>query len=170
MRRCKRRECNSQLCPCVHRKSNGRAAQSIKKTFEELLLYVWYFMFASWRQAESCYCFYRTFIVNNGLFPLYLQSFWIWITLTFEIFLKAFDVISSFPFSLECYKLCIDKIPEVAKTKVSKPKRYSLSKLRLCHTPHHAPRIKKLKRSKHAQSHTQITLWPRTDRHSATNI
>ncbi len=29
--------------------------------------------------------------------------------------------------------LCIDKIPEVAKTKVSKPKRYSLSKLRLCH-------------------------------------
>ncbi len=34
-------------------------------------------------------------------------------------------------FSLECYKLCIDKIPEVAKTKVSNPKRYSLSKLRL---------------------------------------
>ncbi len=31
--------------------------------------------------------------------------------------------------------LCIDKIPEVAKTKVSKPKRYSLSKLRLCHAP-----------------------------------
>ncbi len=29
--------------------------------------------------------------------------------------------------------LCIDKIPEVAKTEVSKPKRYSLSKLRLCH-------------------------------------
>ncbi len=29
--------------------------------------------------------------------------------------------------------LCIDKIPEVAKTKVSKPKRYSLSKLRLKH-------------------------------------
>ncbi len=29
--------------------------------------------------------------------------------------------------------LCIDKIPEVAKTKVSKPKRYSLSKLRLDH-------------------------------------
>ncbi len=28
----------------------------------------------------------------------------------------------------------IDKIPEVANTKVSKPKRYSLSKLRLCHT------------------------------------
>ncbi len=31
--------------------------------------------------------------------------------------------------------LCIDKIPEVSKTKVSKPKRYSLSKLRLCHAP-----------------------------------
>ncbi len=30
---------------------------------------------------------------------------------------------------------CIDKIPEVAKTKVSKPKRYSLSKLTLCHAP-----------------------------------
>uniref|UniRef100_A0A673L5J1 Signal transducing adaptor molecule (SH3 domain and ITAM motif) 1 n=1 Tax=Sinocyclocheilus rhinocerous TaxID=307959 RepID=A0A673L5J1_9TELE len=28
-----------------------------------------------------------------------------------------------------------NKIPEVAKTKVSKPKRYSLSKLRLCHAP-----------------------------------
>ncbi len=27
--------------------------------------------------------------------------------------------------------MCIDKIPEVAKTKVSKPKRYYLSKLRL---------------------------------------
>ncbi len=31
--------------------------------------------------------------------------------------------------------LCIDKIPEVAKTEVSKPKRYSLSKWRLCHVP-----------------------------------
>ncbi len=32
-----------------------------------------------------------------------------------------------FPFYLECYKLlCIDKIPEVAKTKGLKPKRYSL--------------------------------------------
>ncbi len=30
---------------------------------------------------------------------------------------------------------CRDKIPEVAKTKVSKPKRYSLSKLRFCHAP-----------------------------------
>ncbi len=43
------------------------------------------------------------------------------------------DVISSFSFSLECYKLFIDKIPEVTKTKVSNPERYSLSKLR------HAP-------------------------------
>ncbi len=33
------------------------------------------------------------------------------------------------------FRICIDKIPEVAKTKVSKPKRYSLSKLRLCHGP-----------------------------------
>ncbi len=31
--------------------------------------------------------------------------------------------------------LCIDEIPEVAKTKVSKPKRYSLSELRLYHAP-----------------------------------
>ncbi len=29
--------------------------------------------------------------------------------------------------------LCIEKIPEVAKTKVLKPNSYSLSKLRLCH-------------------------------------
>ncbi len=29
--------------------------------------------------------------------------------------------------------MCIDKVPEVAKTKVSKPKRYSLFKLRLDH-------------------------------------
>ncbi len=33
----------------------------------------------------------------------------------------SYDAISSFTFSLECYKLfCIDKIPEVAKTKVLK--------------------------------------------------
>ncbi len=31
--------------------------------------------------------------------------------------------------------LCIDKTPEVAKNKVSKPKRYSLSKLRFCPAP-----------------------------------
>ncbi len=63
----------------------------IEKTMEKqrkriknlwLLLYVWYFMFASWWQAESCCCFYRTFIVNS-LLVLYLQSFWIWITGTF---------------------------------------------------------------------------------------
>ncbi len=30
---------------------------------------------------------------------------------------------------------CAYKIPEVAKTKVSKPKRYLLSKLRFCHAP-----------------------------------
>ncbi len=43
----------------------------------------------------------------------------------------SYDAISSFAFSLEGYKLIIDEIPEVTKTKVSKPKRYSLSKLRL---------------------------------------
>ncbi len=48
----------------------------------------------------------------------------------------SYDAISCFAVSLECYKLFgIDKIPEVAKTKVPKPKRYSLSKLRLCHAP-----------------------------------
>ncbi len=31
--------------------------------------------------------------------------------------------------------LCIDKIPEIAKTEVSKPKRYSWSNLRFYHTP-----------------------------------
>ncbi len=35
-------------------------------------------------------------------------------------------MISSSAFSLAYYKLCIDKIPEVTKTKVSKPKKYSL--------------------------------------------
>ncbi len=44
-----------------------------------------------------------------------------------------FQVLLSLWTATSC--LCIDKIPEVAKTKVSKPKRYSLSKLRLCHTP-----------------------------------
>ncbi len=42
----------------------------------------------------------------------------------FQVFLSLWSVTSC---------LCIDKIPEVAKTKVSKPKRYSLSKLRLDH-------------------------------------
>ncbi len=42
----------------------------------------------------------------------------------FQVFISLWSVTS---------RLCIDKIPEVAKTKVSKPKRYSLSKLRLVH-------------------------------------
>ncbi len=44
----------------------------------------------------------------------------------FQVLLSLWSVTS---------RLCIDKFPEVAKTKVSKPKRYSLSKLRLCHAP-----------------------------------
>ncbi len=49
-------------------------------------------------------------------------------------FLKgSYDAISSLPFFWSVTSwLCIDEIPEVATTKVSKPKRYSLSKLRLC--------------------------------------
>ncbi len=48
---------------------------------------------------------------------------------------RSYDVISGFLslWSVTSW-LCRDKIPEVAKTKVSKPNRYSLSKLRL-----HAP-------------------------------
>ncbi len=37
--------------------------------------------------------------------------------------------------TLECYKLIVHRSAEVAKTKVSKPKRYYLSKLRFCHAP-----------------------------------
>ncbi len=44
----------------------------------------------------------------------------------FQVFLSLLSVTSC---------LCIDKIPEVAKTKVSKPKRYSFAKLRFCHAP-----------------------------------
>ncbi len=44
----------------------------------------------------------------------------------FQVFLSLWSVTSC---------LCIDKILEVAKTKDSKPKRYTLSKLRLCHAP-----------------------------------
>ncbi len=44
----------------------------------------------------------------------------------FQVFLSLWSVTSW---------LCIDKIPEVAKTEVSKPKRYSLSKSRLCQAP-----------------------------------
>ncbi len=47
--------------------------------------------------------------------------------------------------------LCIDKIPEVAKTKVSKPKRYSLSKLRLDHAP--------LKRLIQTHPHVYVMVW-----------
>ncbi len=52
-----------------------------------------------------------------------------------QVFLSLWSVTSC---------LCIDKIPEVAKTKVSKTKGYSLSKLRLHHAPQngsfkHAP-------------------------------
>ncbi len=36
-----------------------------------------------------------------------------------RMLMGSYDAISSFSFSLECYKLCIDKIPEVTKTKVS---------------------------------------------------
>ncbi len=42
----------------------------------------------------------------------------------FQVFLSLWSATSC---------LCIDKIPEVAKTKVSKPKRYYLEKLRLNH-------------------------------------
>ncbi len=49
----------------------------------------------------------------------------------FQVLLSLWSVLLSL-WSVTSY-LCIDKIPEVAKTEVSKPKRYSLSKLRLCH-------------------------------------
>ncbi len=61
----KTRERNSQTRPCFHRKKKTKEKQSNTKTCEELLLYVWYFMFASWWQAESCWCYYRTFTVNS---------------------------------------------------------------------------------------------------------
>ncbi len=47
--------------------------------------------------------------------------------------------------------LCIDTIPEVAKTKVSKPKRYSLSKLRFCHAPKVA--------QSNTPPHVYVTMW-----------
>ncbi len=52
----------------------------------------------------------------------------------------SYDAISSFAFSLGCYKL-LDKIPEVAKSKVSKLKRYSLYKF------YHAP-LKRLSQTR----------------------
>ncbi len=59
------------------------------------------------------------------------------VELIYLILLKeSYDAISSFAFSLECYEMFMYRQdPEVVKTKVSKPKRYSLSKLRLCHAP-----------------------------------
>ncbi len=48
-------------------------------------------------------------------------------------------------------RLCIDKILDVTKTKVSKPKRFSLSKLRLCHAP--------LKRLIQTHPHVYVTVW-----------
>ncbi len=44
----------------------------------------------------------------------------------FQVLLSLWSVTSG---------LCIDKILEIAKTKVSKPKRFSLSNLRFCHAP-----------------------------------
>ncbi len=61
-------------------------------------------------------------IYQNTLSPSPLKGH----MMRFQVFLSLWSVISWF---------CIDKIPEVAKTKVSKPKRYSLSKLRFCYTP-----------------------------------
>ncbi len=59
------------------------------------------------------------------------------VELIYLILLKeSYDAISSFAFSLKCYEMfTYRQDPEVVKTKVSKPKRYSLSKLRLCHAP-----------------------------------
>ncbi len=43
------------------------ATDTMSETCEELLLYVWYFMFASGWQAENCCSLsYRAFIVNNS--------------------------------------------------------------------------------------------------------
>ncbi len=64
----------------------------------------------------------------------------------------SYDAISSFPFSLECYKrMWIDKIPEVAKTKVSNLKRYS-SKVKTL------PRPPKTAHS-NTPPHVYITVW-----------
>ncbi len=47
---------------------------------------------------------------------------------------------------------CIDKIPEVTKTKDSKQKRYSLSKLRFYHSP-----LKQLIQTR--PPHVYVTVW-----------
>ncbi len=57
----------------------------------------------------------------------------------FQVFLSLWSVTSC---------LCMDKIPEVAKTKVSTPKRYSLYKTR----PH--PH-----KTAHSNTHVYITVW-----------
>ncbi len=70
-------------------------------------------------------------IKSINVYKCYLRS-----CNVFKCLKGSYDAISSFPFSWSVTScLCIDKIPEVAKTKVSKPKRYSLEKLRLCHAP-----------------------------------
>ncbi len=53
----------------------------------------------------------------------------------FSILKGSYDAISSFPSLWSVTSCsCIDEIPKFAKAKVSNPKRYSLSKLRLVHT------------------------------------
>ncbi len=64
----------------------------------------------------------------------------------------SFLIRCDFKFSfLVISRLCIDNIPEITKTKVSKPKRYSLSKLRLCHAL--------LKRLIQTRPHVYVTVW-----------
>ncbi len=69
----------------------------------------------------------------------------------FQVFLSLWSVTSC---------LFIDKIPEVAKTKVSKPKRYSLSKLRLPCTPKTA--------HSNTPPHVYVMMWKYL--HNASNV
>ncbi len=65
---------------------------------------------------------------------LFIQYKQVFTTTTFYTSKGSYDAISSFAFSWSVIsRLRIDKIPEVAKTKVLKQKRYLLSKLRFCH-------------------------------------
>ncbi len=63
------------------------------KTREELLLYVWYFSFASgWQAKNCCSLFYRAFIINNstlGVIPSVILN------LSYSRFFKAFSCIIS---------------------------------------------------------------------------
>ncbi len=59
----------------------------------------------------------------------------------------SYDAISSFPFSLECYKL----IEHRWDPWLQRLKRYSLSKLRLCRAP--------LKRGTFQTLHVYVTMW-----------